>query len=77
VDTNLLQDYTNVVKTPMDLGTMKSKMEGKEFSFSPQWLKISLLILIHFNGKVLIFYFMNYEILRLIKPQKVIIVSMD
>jgi hypothetical protein len=27
VDTELLEDYKRVIKTPMDLGTMKAKME--------------------------------------------------
>jgi len=30
VDTELLEDYKRMIKTPMDLGTMKVKMEGTQ-----------------------------------------------
>merc|ERR1719270_3229999 len=37
VDTDLLHDYKKVVKTPMDMGTIKGKMENRVYSSSNEF----------------------------------------
>jgi hypothetical protein len=37
VDTDLLHDYKKVVKTPMDLGTIKAKTEGRAYNTSTEF----------------------------------------
>ena len=48
VDSKLVPDYYSVIKRPMDLGTLKSKLHDGHYSAPQQFAEVAQLLLLQF-----------------------------